>query len=526
MSAPASSVSPCPDFLAVTPRRVMTFLSPGRLTSVPPTTPAAPSPVPPCICSSSPPYRSSVPVVFPSIDVEADGLATGPDVSVPTEIVNMILDLSAARDDSADVDTILRSRVKVLLLSKAYASYVALHPAYWDHVLLTPRTLSVFPGAVAAAKSLPLHITVRVMEPSTPARADWVHYYTQASEFVAAASAAVLPHLDRCAGLVVEGVSQSRVETFLHSIRAAEVPDLRYISVTFRLMSLSNFYDTTISFEAFKKNPAFGPVFKLYRFFSILPTTETTSRCTHFSDGTTSCTVYQSRTEYLRWTDVLDMLNPRGHYTRVTLRDLLFVDDPTSIRSTISICSITILTLVFDGNVHMARMISCLVLPNLMAFVVHLTDCRDWECLSLCAAFLAYVPTLKLVSVPSKDPACYPCVPSGFHRFYSLLHGVHRLDLRYASRAIFDGLVEASSALPHNSIPSGASNWNSCPSLVHIDIGNVELESVRKLVSARNRAGYCPLSSLSLSYYDRDHDALLNAWCLTHMIYRLTYVPV
>ncbi|KAJ7616342.1 hypothetical protein DFH06DRAFT_1343347 [Mycena polygramma] len=496
------------------------------LTSLPPATPVAPSPVPPCICSSALAAQSPGPVPDSSMDAKLDDPASVSDVPVPTEIVNMILDLSAARDDSAAVDKILRARVKVTLLSKAYAAYVALHPIYWDHVLLTPRTMGGFPGAVAAAKSLPLHLTVRIMEPSPPARVDWVQYYTQASEFVAAASTAVLPHLDRCAGLAVEGVSQSRIETFLHNIRDAELPDLRYISVTFRLMSLSNFFDTSISFGAFKKNPVFGPVFKLYRVFSILPTTDIVSRCTHFSDGTTSCTVYQSRTEYLRWTDILDMLDPRGYYTRVTLRDLLFVDDPTCIRSTISICSITILTLVFDGNVHMARMISCLVLPNLIAFVVHLTDCRDWECLSLCGGFLSCVPTLKLVSVPSKEPSRVPCVPSGFHRFYSLLHGVHRLDLRYASRAIFDGLIEASSTLPHGSSPFGSANWNSCPSLIHIDLGDVDLESLRQLVSARDRAGYCPLSSLSVNCFGRDREVLLDAWCLMRMIYRFTYVPV
>ncbi|KAJ6462345.1 hypothetical protein C8R47DRAFT_1080237 [Mycena vitilis] len=460
-------------------------------------------------CSSEPSDVSLYPVgLLPSVPVP----------TLPQEIVNMVLGLTAEHANWDDIYGFLHNRTTLQMLSQSYYVYINQQAVFADHILLTPETAPVLSNAVAAAGTFPLHLTVRIPSALAPSPGSSVcqDYHTVCIAYLAVIATYVEPLVPRCAGLTIQGPGSSKVAMFLRFICSAKPTILEYLAISFDVVTLADFSNGTLTFDGFSTDPPFGPVFNRYHHLTIKPTTGALSRCAQISRATTCSTLYQSDGDPLLWSHFIGILYTIGQYKSVSLHNIRFVSDPGSIRACRPITSITTLSLTFDGNLEMARVVSCLMLPNLNTLVVHLVERRDWHCVSVCGAFLATVGTLGVVT-----PSDMLSPPDG-HSFYSLLHGVRRLDLRRASPSLFACLIKASSIVLDASL-SFATNWNACPNLSHVDVGRVDFDLFRQLIAMRVHAGYLPLVTASLHHSVGGSSLIVDDWFLQQMIKRVPY---
>ncbi|KAJ7626522.1 hypothetical protein DFH06DRAFT_1141833 [Mycena polygramma] len=442
---------------------------------------------------------------------------------VPREMVNLVLDFTADHRGFDDGEAFIVNRSAVMSLSKVYSKYVKARPFFWDHIVVTPENVLHLPVVVAPAASLPLYITLNIPRPSSAISTDWLdsHYVTTA--YMDRATTAVRPYVSRCAGLTLEAPTLRMVQTLLRSLRDAPPTVLQYLAVKFKLPTLGTYSDGALTWVGFDIDPPFGPVFSRYDLLTIQPTTEASSHCAVVSSSTSSCTLYQSAYDRIAWTSFVGIVDHLGYFQRVELRNVKFATDTQyALRTSKPISSIDTLSLAFEGNFSMAESVSCLVLPNLTTLILHIGSRQDWECLSACGVFLSTVLVVQLI-VDSHTTAIDHYAS---YRLFSLLHNVHRLDLHLASPSVLYALFSASCILPEGSASSGGMNWNACPNLTQLDLGEVNIDLVSQLVYMRKTSGYRQMVSLSLGSFLECSKLREDDWFISHQLRRNVYTAV
>ncbi|KAJ6471794.1 hypothetical protein C8R47DRAFT_1222051 [Mycena vitilis] len=442
---------------------------------------------------------------------------------VPVEMVNLALDFTADHSGFDDGKAFVINRSTVMTLSKAYLQYVKARPFFWDHIVVTPENVLHLPAVIAPAASLPLYLTLDIPRPSSAISSDWLdsHYVTTA--YMDRATTAIRPYVSRCAGLTLEAPTLRMVQTLLRSLRDIPPTVLQYLVVKFKLPTLGTYSDGALAWVGFDLDPPFGPVFTRYDLLTIRPTTEVLSHCAVVSSTLSTCTLYQSAYDRLAWNSFVGILDHLGYFQRVELRNIKFATDTQyALRTSKPISSINSLSLAFEGNFSMAETVSCLVLPNLTTLVLHIGSQQDWECLSVCGAFLSTVLVVQLIV------DCNTATIEHFasYRLFSLLHNVHRIDLRLASPSVLDAFFTASCILPEASGSSVGTNWNACPNLTQLDLGEVNIDVVSQLVYMRKLSGYRQMMSLSLASFLECSRLTEDDWFTSHQLRRVVYAAV
>ncbi|KAJ7802504.1 hypothetical protein B0H13DRAFT_2389540 [Mycena leptocephala] len=420
-----------------------------------------------------------------------------PTALFPSELVDMIFDLTTEEDEVNDIASVVRARTSIQLLSHEFRSYVDSKPVYWNHILVDMATLGSLPLAIAKAHSLPLYITIRIPDSTSLALTDWFSVQDTVSDFLLRAKGALLPYLSRCTSIVIQCSTLPPSNRMLQALSDGHPSILNSVAVSFDFTTFTLFSSKKVYFVAFRTTPPLGHVFVNYRRLSILPHNNPVSRCVHVSTGETSCTIYQSRDRPLKWSDVIDVLDPGGQYTHLVFRDVVFVSDAVGILSCPPFWNVTSLDVAFRGDVFMGVMVSRLNLPQLEVFVARLSHRADWDCLAMCGAFLNTVRVLQLVVEGPQVGMHGITPPSVCSRFFSVLHCVHRLNLLSADACLVAGLIIASTIPSPQSISREDNNWNACPNLRHVDFGRLGFNDLRRLLTIRREAGYPPLTSFS-----------------------------
>ncbi|KAJ6513676.1 hypothetical protein C8R47DRAFT_1064384 [Mycena vitilis] len=408
----------------------------------------------------------------------------------PWEIVLLVFDACVEHEDWDKISDFLLSRTTIKLLSKSCLEYVNRYPIFWDHILLTPDSLPTINDAVAAAGSLPIHLTVRLPTPDTPFGVHWLHNSNVSTSYIVSAARAMRGFVPRCAGITVEAPSRYKAERLLHLVRDATPSVLGYLAVSFELPTLLQFTSNISTFSGFDADPPFGPMFYRHLELSIRPTTRAKSHCSQVHTTTTSSSLYQSSGDDLEWSDFVKLVDSAGTYTRLVLDSVVFVDSPAYIRVSPPLFSITVLSLSFAGNSTMARMLACINLPNLNALVVHIATMADCVCLSFCGVLMSVVSTLKIVTPSSVGGLPWVGGDSTAYTVFSMLHAVDRIDLRHASPAWLAYLFHASSLVLDAHTYSAGVNWNACPTLTHLDLDLIGPDQLKRLLSTHQLSGY------------------------------------
>jgi hypothetical protein len=413
-------------------------------------------------------------------------------------------------DKTSEFDTVsdcILVREKIRSLSAQYRSYVDRRPIFWNRVLLTPATLAHVAAWIESAGTLSLDVTIRLDTDSPILFVSGLDCHVNSRVFMRSAMGLVTPLVSRCTDLTVEAESFAAMNFMLGMLENGTPSILRVFTVSFSIASIHDFPENGLSFfhfattpasEAlFKTHPAAEAPFNSYDTLSILPTSAPMSRCIHVANGSTSCTFFQSRRQAISWSDFVGMLNPRGDYETITLRDVLFSSSFHGLNTSPPFPDVSTLDLALCGNLRMAYMISLLNWPNIKTVIFRLTRGEDIQCIASCNALLSTITTLRIVCEFPFTGEGGDVLPGSFPSLFSLLPQLKTLDLRYAAPSVVDGFI-AASALPSGNIGfEDVLNWHACPRLRQLDLGSVPLSRLTDLASARRRCGYANLDGLS-----------------------------
>jgi hypothetical protein len=317
------------------------------------------------------------------------------------------------------------------------------------------------------------------------------------------AVAIVNPLVSRCTDLTVEAESFSSVDYLLGLLQSAVPSILGVITVSFNLSSLSDFPEAGLSSFHFSTTSPSDTIldtpFLSYDDLTIVPTSNLLSRCVHVATANASCTFtfFQSRRHALEWSDFVGILNPRGDYQSITLRDVVFSSVFYGVNTSPPFPAVTRLDLAFSGNVRMASNVALANLPNVSTLILRLTRGEDIHCAALCGAILSTIETLQIVCEYPVSCDGEDVLPGAFSSLFSMLHRVHTLDIRYAVPAVMDGFIAASTLPAWRLGFEDDLNWHACPHLRRLDLGSISFSQLSGLISARIRLGYKQLDALS-----------------------------
>ncbi|KAJ7775282.1 hypothetical protein B0H16DRAFT_1712859 [Mycena metata] len=244
----------------------------------------------------------------------------------PFDLVSAIVLLAIEMSNDLSIAEFILMRNRFRLICPELVEFVDARSIFWTRLAFTSRSpLPFIQRCIERSQTAHIFVSFRASDPGVDPCYSYDGEPCSLLDYVEDAAHCLGYEMERCVQLAVSVDDPMLAEVVFDSIDWAEPKHLEVADITFEIQRYIDFLPNGLRHFSFSSYPPMGQPFRPFTDLSWVGSSLGSPVVSyHVDDTSTTCSILHPRTEYLSWSDILDVVSASTHLDQLMLSGLAF----------------------------------------------------------------------------------------------------------------------------------------------------------------------------------------------------------